>query len=660
MLLKKRMALKIGNKTRAVCKWKKLIDVDEWAEKYFILEESSAVGGGKYSFRFAPTLRLLLKAFGFDNISDLTYWLGSQGGKSTISYVLINYLIDRMPGSNIGFYLPNDQLVPYTATNRIIPSIKRIPSNAKILSETKVNSKLKDNSRIIRLGGAVLRVMGAESSTNRKSFPAQYIFMDEIAEFKPEHVMEIEERNKTFSSFGGKIVKLSTSLHNNDPIVLSHKRAECQMEYFIRCPKCGKSHIDDFIENVVMPESVEVPKHIENKQDIEVYIHSYKARNAMYRCPKCKELWDNDDKFRAIEMGEWKALRGDIYQDKTVSFRASSFISYFVSIEDMARKWLEVKDATDDIKTKFYNGWLSKIYEPKIETLPKEKILILKSKIPYEEVPNNTIGIVGAIDVQKDHFYLIVVAVDEFMNRHLTEYQRIETMHELEMNILRPRYKQNREMINIEVWGIDSGYNTNEIYNFCYDMNTLDSKIYNDETIARIFDKRGGEALNCIPIKGSSRSTSTSMAGISQITTIEKDLDGKVFDDSLKLHVINTFMYADMSMKMINDSIERVENGKALRNSLQIHADADEKIAESLTSEHKIELPNGAFKYVPVKTHPFNHYWDCLKYCNYLIDKLEIRHRELISKDEFPQMIIESDQRQQRRVKRYNSWDERY
>jgi len=658
--------MKIGNKTRAVCQWKKLIDVDEWAEKYFILEESSAVGGGKYSFRFAPTLRQPLKTFGFDNVSNLTYWIGSQGGKSTLSYVLINYIIDRMAGSNIGFYLPNDQLVPYTATNRIIPSIKRISSNAKVLSETKSNSKLKDNSKIIRLGGAVLRIMGSESSTNRKSFPAQYIFMDEIAEFKQEHVMEIEERNKTFSSFGGKIVKLSTSLHNSDPIVKSHDSAECQMEYFVKCPKCGKSHIDDFVENVVFPENVEVPEHIEQKQDIEVYVRSYKSRNAMYRCPKCEELWDTDMKTKAVDMGEWKAVRGDINTDKSVSFRASSFVSYFVSIEDLARKWLDVEDATDDLKTKFYNGWLSKIYEPKIETLPKEKIMILKSKIPYEKVPDNTIGLVGAIDVQKDHFYFIVVAVDENMNRHITEYQRVETMHELEMAILRPRYKQNGEMINVEVWGVDSGYNTNEIYNFCYDMNTLDMQASRDDTIARIFDKRGGEAVNCIPIKGSSRSTSTSMAGISQITTIEKDLDGKAFDDSLKLHVINTFMYADMSMKMINNSIEKMESQNEnsieieIKNSLRIHADADDKIAEALTSEHKIELKNGAYQYVPIKAHPFNHYWDCLKYCNYLIDKLEIRHRELISKEVSPNIAIESEHRQQRRRNRYASWNDRY
>jgi len=667
----------IGNKTRAVTKWKKLIEVDEWTEQNFVLEESSAVGGGKYSFKYAPTLRMPLKAFGFDNISNVTYWIGSQGGKSTLSYALINYVVDRLAGSNIGFYLPNDALVSYTATNRIIPSIKRIPSNAKLMSETKINSKLKDNSKIIRLGGAVLRVMGAESATNRKSFPAQFIFMDEIAEFKQEHVLEIEERNKTFSSFGGKIVKLSTSLHNNDPIVLSHENAECQMEYYCRCPKCGKMHIDDFVENVVFPDEIEVPEHIEKEKDIEVFKNSYKARSSMYKCPKCDELWDTDMKKKAVEMGEWKAVRGNIHEDKSVSFRASSFVSYFVSIEDLARKWLEVQNATDDLKIKFYNGWLSKIYEPKIETMPQDEIWKLKSKIPCEIVPDNTIGLVGAIDVQKDHYYYIVMAVDEYMNKHIQEYGRIETAHEAEMLIARPRYKQNGEMINVEVWAKDSGYNANEVYNFCYDMNTLHEHISRDETIARIFERRGGEAINCIPIKGSSRSTSNSMAGMSQITTIEKDLEGKVFDDSLKLHVINTFFYADMSMKLIVDSIERVnaksQNSNSLetrnqnsiesqiKNSLQIHSDMDGKIAESFTSEHKIQLPNGAYQYVPTKSHPFNHYWDCLKYANYLVDKLEIRHRELITKEVAFSTTIAQDNRQQRRRDRYrNDWRDSY
>jgi len=653
--------MQIGKKTLAVTKWKEQIPVDEWAEKYFILEESSAVGGGKYSFSYAPALRLPLKAFGYDNISNITYWLASQLGKSTISYVAINYITDRLAGSNIGFYLPNDSLVPYTATNRLIPSIKRIPSNAKLMSETKTNSKLKDNSKIIRLGGAVLRILGSESSSNRKSFPAQFIFMDEISEFKEEHVLEIEERNKTFADYGGKIVKLSTSLHNKDSIVLSHNRAECQMEYFVRCPKCGKSHIDDFLENIAISDDFEVPEHITKKQDIEVYKNSMMAKTAIYKCPKCQENWDNDTKNKAIDMGDWKAVRGNINEDNSVSFRASSFVSKFVSIEALARKWLDVKDATDELKTKFYNGWLSKIYVPKIETLPSEEIWKLKSKIPYEKVPDNTIGLVGAVDVQKDHYYAVIIAVDEHMNKHITEYLRIESSHELEMFILRPRFKQNGEMINVEVWGIDSGYNTNEIYNFCYDMNTLHEQIYRDDTIARIYDKRGGEAVNCIPIKGSSRSTSNGMSGKSQITTIDKDIDGKAFDDTLKLHVINTFMYADVSMKMITDTVDRVNKKSEIKNSLQIHADMDGEIVRALLSEHKVELPNGQYQYVPVQAHPFNHYWDCLKYINYIIDKLEIRHRELISKEVVSSNVATQNNRQQRRRERYNNdWRNSY
>ena len=278
----------IGKRTLAATKWKKQIPVDEWAEKYFVLEESSAVGGGKYNFSHAPALRLPLRAFGYDNISNITYWFASQMGKSTISYIAINYITDRLTGSNIGFYLPNDSLVPYTASNRIIPSIKRVPSNAKIMSETKANSKLKDNTKIIRLGGGVLRVMGAESSSNRKSFPAQYIFMDEIAEFKEEYVLEVEERNKTYADYGGKIVKLSTSLHSKDSIVLSHNRAECQMEYFVKCPKCGKSHVDDFLENIVIREDFEVPEHITKKEDIEVYKASMMAKQQRINAQNAK------------------------------------------------------------------------------------------------------------------------------------------------------------------------------------------------------------------------------------------------------------------------------------------------------------------------------------------------------------------------------------
>ena len=653
----------VGKRTIAVLKWKELVDVDKWAEENFILESSSAVGGGKFNFRYAPHLKEPLKMFGEDNIQNITLWLASQAGKSTASYVMINYVIDRLTGANIGFYLPNDQLVSYTATNRIIPSIKRIPSNAKIMKETKENTKLKDNSKIIRIAGGVLRIMGAESATNRKSFPAQFIFMDEIAEFKHEHVLEIEERNKTFSNFGGKIVKLSTSLTADDPIVQSYDNAECQMEYFCKCPKCGKEHIDDFIENVVFPsyDDIEVPEDIREK-DKEVWIRSYKAKNALYQCPHCKALWNTDDKQKAVQKGKWKAVRGNPKKESSIAYRASSFVSYFVTLETLAKKWLDVKDATDTIKEKFYNGWLSKIYEPEVKNTPKEEIYKLKSKIPYEKVPDDVIGLVGAVDVQKDHFYLIVVAVDANQNKIITEYKRIETWDILEDNILRPRYKEDGEMVNVEVWGIDSGYNTYEIYDFCDRMNNLHIKAYDDPYIETIFEKRGGEAVNCVPVKGASRK----MVGISQITRIERNIEGELYEDTLKLHVINTHMFKENIMNLIDRTIEFKDSGNEIyeiKNSLLIHKDMDDDIARSLTSEVKqeVELKSGGteWRFVPIQKHPFNHYLDGLVYCLYLIEKMEIKYRELVSKETTAPEVIEME-RASRRERKQAHWRDVY
>jgi len=599
--------MKIGRRALAILEYKKSIPVDIWAEENYVLESDSAVGGGKFNFKYAPHLRKPLNLLSDNSLTEYTFWFASQSGKTTVAMVHMNYMIDIEP-SNFMFFLPNDNAISYTATDRILPAIKRT-KNAQSLLEVKEQNKAKENTKNIRFVGGVGRILGANSKVNRKSMPSKVIYLDEIAEFEHLHVKQIIERAKTFSAYGKKIIKTSTSIYKNDPIVKSYEESQLKYEYYSKCPACEKEHVDDFVENFKHPKT-------EDK-----YLN---AREAVYVCPHCKAEWDNNLKKEAVENGGWKLVSGNPKKAKTVGLRASSFVSHLVSIEDLALEWLDA-EGDEELEEAVYNGWFSKIYEREEKTTKADEILTLKNNIPKGIVPKDTVAMFGAIDVQKDHFYFVVVAVNEYLSVHIVDYGRLETEADKERKVLQNYYDADGELHLIETWADDSGYNKDFVYEFCRKMSNLHYEMEDDPSIQRIFDERYGEALNVIPIKGASRSMST----ISQITSLETDENGKKYEDSLKLHVINTEMFKDRAQRYIDESLSDEYTGKRL---LTLHEEAEDSIAEALTSEIKKEVVNAkkqiSHAWTPKKSHPFNHYWDCLYIVLYLIEKNEVRFRK--------------------------------
>lgn len=605
------------------CEYKAQICPSVWATKYYELEKESAIGGGRYSYEYAPHAQLPLEYLGDDSISEVTLLFASQVGKTTIGMVYLNYFMDRI-GGNLMFFLPDEKLIPFTATDRILPAIQR-SVNADGLIIEKEERKTRDNTRNIRYPKGVIRVLSSTNASNRKSMPTKVIILDEISEMKLEHVQEISERAKTYEMYGGKVLKTSTLMYDDDPIILAYKASDLKFQYEVKCPYCKKSHIDNILEHLQYPkrDEVQIPDTILDESEKTLYYASYASKKARYKCPHCKKLWDTQDKNKAIKQGSWKLANSKIKNAKSVSFKASSFISMFVSIEKITYEFLKADN--DEKKAVFYRGWLSQIYEPEIKTTPRETIMQLRCDYKRNELPENTVALFVSIDVQKDHFYFVTIAVDNNLDTFIVDYGRLNSWAELENFVIFGKYGD----MYPEVFAIDSGYLAGEIYEFCLRMNFLH---YNENPqIQRIFNERGGLLLNVLPVKGSSRDTHNALRGMSSISTIDKDpTTGRAYKDSLQLHVINTYHFKDDLMFIIDNTIEQKELRK-----LYIHNDMLDDICESLVSETKVKEVNAkgipTYRYAPVKSNPFNHYLDCMVYNLYLVQLMEVRWRTMVS-----------------------------
>lgn len=605
------------------CEYKAQICPSEWAVKYYELEKESAIGGGKYSFEYAPHAKLPLEYLGNDSISEVTLLFASQTGKTTIGMLYLNYFMDRI-GGNMMFFLPDEKLIPFTATDRIVPSIVRGINKEGLIIE-KEERKTRDNTRNIRYPKGVIRVLSSTNASNRKSMPTKVIILDEISEMKQEHVQEISERAKTYEMYGGKILKTSTLMYENDPVILAYKASDLKFEYAVKCPYCKRSHVDNVLEHLEYPKRDEViiPEAIIDESEKTLFYASYASKKARYKCPHCNKLWNNNDKNKAIKAGSWKVTSPKIENPKSVGFKTSSFISMFVSIEKLTYELL--KADTDDKKAVFYRGWLSQIYEPQIKSTPKEEMFKLKCEYERNKLPRDTIALFASVDVQKDHFYFVTIAVDRNLDTFIIDYGRLNSWAELENFVIFGKYDD----MYPEVIAIDSGYIASEVYEFCLRMNYLH---YNEnENIQNIFKTRGGLLLNTMPVKGSSRDTHNALAGMSSISVIDKDpTTSRAYKDSLHLHVINTYHFKDDLMFIINNNIEKKELRK-----LFIHANLMDDICLSLVSETKVKELNSkgipTYRYAPVKANPFNHYLDCMVYNLYLVHLMEVRWRTMIS-----------------------------
>ncbi|BCD61737.1 phage terminase large subunit [Nitratiruptor phage NrS-5] len=576
----------IGQRTLNALYYKAKIPMDEWAEEFYTLESKSAIGGGKFSFEYAPHLKKPLEIFSRDVVKNMTLWFGSQGGKTTVTFIFVNWIIDRAP-NDIGFYLPNDNLVKSTADDRIRPSIERTVNKDSLILR-KEEKKAKDNMTRIPFLGGTLYVLGAASTTNRKSRPFKYIIMDEIADFKHEWVEEIEERAKTFEQFGAKILKTSTSNHANDAIATAYKLSDAKYEYFVKCPYCKEEHIDDFIQNIVYPKPDEI---IYTSNDEEHRLAEYlskASKDARYQCPHCKKLWNNDDKNKAIDNGGFKLVSG-VENASRVGFRVSSFISKLVTIEQMAFRYLKVKD-NEELLKKFYSGWLAKNYIPKEKGTSKDKIWELKCDLGEFELPKDTVALYMGVDVQKDWYAYVIMAFDKDLNGYIIGYGRAEDEYTIEQLI---RHEYNG--IFLDAVGIDDGYQTTEVHEFCY--------LQNMEL---------GENFVC-----ATRGSARPLSKLFVVTTVDVDMDGRRLAGGVKRYTINTTQIKDDLQAMIDRGL----NNEPKR--LYIHKDMDDVIADSLTSEYK---PEGENKWIPKTSHPNNHWWDAANICLFLArrDKINL------------------------------------
>lgn len=497
-------------------------------------------------------------------IEKIVLCFGAQLGKTETELNMIGYALDQTSSPTMMVY-PTDTIAKFASDKRVQPMIKSVKS---------INDKFDENSKLLELdfnNGNYMVLVGANSPSSLSSRSIKYLFFDEIDKYpafagkEADPIKLATERTKTFVD--KKIVMVSTPTIESGNIWQAFMSANERRQYYVPCPHCGVSQVLKF-KQIKWPE-----EHNDNVDMI--------RDTAYYECEHCGESIYDKHKMEMLRSGEWRAVNESQSKVRSVSYHLSSIYSPWVTFGDVAYEFKNSK-GTPATLMNFINSWLAEPWKSS-KTKSTQNMEFTQSNYPCGVVPDKAVLLIASVDVQLDHFWWEVRAYAPGVKSYLIDYGQASAWEDLEEIIINREYpSEYGEPRQVMKAGIDSGFRTDEVYQFC---------------------SRFPEV--CIPIKGSSNHTT--MTAPYTMTSLEKGVVG-----GLKLYVLNTDYWKDFVFaRMIRPA---GEDG-----TIHLYKECPQEYSDHLRSEEKQEIRNvktGAVtvQWKPLTSHPVNHLLDTCTY----------------------------------------------
>ena len=497
-------------------------------------------------------------------IEKIVLCFGAQLGKTETELNMIGYALDQTSSPTM-MVIPTDTIAKFASDKRVQPMIKSVKS---------INDKFDENSKLLELdfnNGNYMVLVGANSPSSLSSRSIKYLFFDEIDKYpafagkEADPIKLATERTKTFVD--KKIVMVSTPTVESGNIWQAFMSANERRQYYVPCPHCSVSQTLKF-KQIKWPE-----EHNDNVDMI--------RDTAYYECEHCGESIYDKHKMEMLRSGEWRAVNESQSKVRSVSYHLSSIYSPWVTFGDVAYEFKNSK-GTPATLMNFINSWLAEPWKSS-KTKSTQNMEFTQSNYPCGVVPDKAVLLIASVDVQLDHFWWEVRAYAPGVKSYLIDYGQASTWEDLEEIIINREYpSEYGEPRQVMKAGIDSGFRTDEVYQFC---------------------SRFPEV--CIPIKGSSNHTT--MTAPYTMTSLEKGVVG-----GLKLYVLNTDYWKDFIFaRMIRPA---GEDG-----TIHLYKECPQEYSDHLRSEEKQEIRNvktGAVtvQWKPLTSHPVNHLLDTCTY----------------------------------------------
>ncbi|MDL2268860.1 phage terminase large subunit family protein [Desulfosarcina sp. OttesenSCG-928-A07] len=425
---------------RQVLRRRNPIPISQWTERHRHVRMSSIPG--KWHNLFTPYLKGVMDTAGYPGVETVILCKTPQTGGSEAGHNIIGYAIDRAPGPAM-YVFPDENTARENAKDRIIPMIEDSPRLREYLTG------YGDDVASLRINLANMPIyLGWSGSVARLgNKPIRYLILDELDKYKNvknEATSEsLAEKRTTTWGRRKTIFKLSTPTTKDGPIwVALTTEANCIFDYWVRCPVCGHMQLMS-LDRIVWSErrkkeligklSDETsPEEVQDTNKEEFDPEDVLARRlARYYCEKKCCVWEDHDRDKAVRSGEWRERKTGLelytylklHQPMKVGFHLPSWLSYFISLSEVAHafiKWAKSNHPEDG--KNLNNQYCATPWEPKFEKREESSLISLCDDRPRgivptpeqfstPEVPRQPIAcLLGSVDTQGTYFRYVIRA----------------------------------------------------------------------------------------------------------------------------------------------------------------------------------------------------------------------------------------------------------
>lgn len=547
--------------------------VSQWADKYRIIPAGTSNQPGRWKTSKTPYLRGIMDAFSDDRIEEIVFIKPTQVGGTESILNILGYIVDQDPSSTLVVY-PSDTLAEDISKNRIQPMLRATKPLAEKFRE--------DDSKLLALqfDNMYIPLTGANSAASLSSKPIRFVLLDEVDKYPPrsgggkeaDPISLARERTNTFS-YNKKIFITSTPTLKTGAIWREWESCTRQLFFYVPCPHCGRMQRLRFHQ-------LKFPKEGSKTE---------RSAAAYYECPYCQGKISDADKNKILQLGQWMnegETEGMRVSPKKTGFALNAIYSPWLSFADVAYKWLDAQGDQEKMQN-FVNSWLGEPWEDVGSTAGAQKVLDNRGVYTRGMVPDWAQIITCGVDVQQNCLYYTVDAWGQGKKIYNIDHDCIPGVdfNTLWDVINQTYYDTKGRDWYIDLALIDSGDQTDQVYDFCYVHNPL-----------------------TVPVKGSS----TPIPARYRVSAIQREGSAA---RGLNLIICDGSYYKTMIYAKIN----------AVDGSWQVFDGVDQEYCEQITNEHKVfERKNGVGSWVwrPKTSGAPNHYLDCEVYAACAADLL--------------------------------------
>lgn len=357
--------------------------------------------------------------------------------------------------------LPTDDIIRQNSKLRLGPLIRETPEIADKVNAARTNDTDANSTYNLKsFAGGYLKLASSNSPSQLCSLPAKNIVFDEVDRFalncgKEGAPIELAEKRTSTFERSKKLFYISTPGEESASVISKMYDDGDQRKFFVPCPDCGHFQTLEF-ENLIYKEK--------------------KLDDVHLLCEKCNYKIINEDKTYMLSQGEWRATKTENSRDDYKSYHLNSLYSPvgWKSWTSIVKDFLAAKESQFKMQT-FVNTILGETWLDSHEVPDWKKLYDLRENYKQNQIPDDVLFLTAGADIQKDRIEVEVVgwgkdkcswSIDYRIFSGDTSNLKDKCWGELQ-DLISEVWNKNGVDMTISKIGIDSGYLTQNVYNFC-------------------------------------------------------------------------------------------------------------------------------------------------------------------------------------------------